>query len=43
MRYRLCGNTEFFAAYQFTANYVKPFWCEEQIYNVVRVGVGFKF
>lgn len=43
VRYQLCEKTELFAAYEFTANYAKPDGCDEQTYNGVRVGVGFKF
>ena len=43
VRYQLCEKTELFAAYEFTANYAKPEGCDEQTYNGVRVGVGFKF
>lgn len=43
VRYQLCEKTELFAAYEFTANYAKPAGCDEQTYNGVRVGVGFKF
>lgn len=43
VRYQLCEKTELFAAYEFTANYAKPDACDEQTYNGVRVGVGFKF
>lgn len=43
VRYQLCEKTELFAAYEFTANYAKSDGCDEQTYNGVRVGVGFKF
>lgn len=43
VRYQLCEKAELFAAYEFTANYAKPEGCDEQTYNGVRVGVGFKF
>lgn len=43
VRYQLCEKTELFAAYEFTANYATPDGCDEQTYNGVRVGVGFKF
>lgn len=43
VRYQLCEKTELFAAYEFTANYAKPDGCDDQTYNGVRVGVGFKF
>ncbi|MBR6738038.1 MAG: outer membrane beta-barrel protein [Oscillospiraceae bacterium] len=43
VRYQLCEKTELFAAYEFTANYAKSDGCDEQTYNGVRVGMGFKF
>lgn len=43
VRYQLCEKTELFAAYEFTADYAAPDGCDEQTYNGVRVGVGFKF
>lgn len=43
IRYQLCEKTEIFAAYEYTANYATPDGCDDQTYNGVRVGVGFKF
>lgn len=43
VRNQLTEKTEIFAAYEYTADYAAPAGCDEQTYNGVRVGVGYKF
>lgn len=43
VRYQLNEKTDVFAAYEYSASYAKPDGCDEQTYNGIRIGVGYKF